>query len=55
MFTTSDPQVLAPVASKTDDPRRNARTQTTDGLFARRCPGTARIRVTSGFETTPGR
>jgi len=52
VFATSDPQVMAPVASKTDDPRRNERTQTTDGLFRAGCPGTARIRVTSGFETS---
>lgn len=32
--------------------RRNERTQTTDGLFRARCPGAARIRVTSGFETS---
>ena len=52
VFATSDPQVLAPVASRTDDPRRNERTQTTDGLFRAGCPGAARIRVTSGFETS---
>jgi len=52
VFATSDPQVLAPVASTSDDPRRNARTQTTDGLFRAGCPGTARIRVTSGYETS---
>ena len=52
IFTTMDPLVLAPVASKGDDPRRNARTQTEDGLFEARCPGTARLSVTSGFETT---
>lgn len=52
VFATSDPQVLAPVASKSDDPRRNERTQTTDGLFRAGCPGAARIRVTSGYETT---
>ena len=55
VFATSDPQVLAPVASKSDDPRRTKRTQTTDGLFRARCPGTARIRVTSGYETSARR
>ncbi len=52
IFTSADPLVLAPVASKTDDSRRNPRTQTEDGLFEARCPGTAGLSVTSGFETT---
>jgi len=52
IFTTSDPMVMAPVASRDDDPRRDARTQTEDGLFEAQCPGVARISVTSGFETS---
>ena len=52
IFTTSDPQVIAPLAAKGDDPRRDASTQTEDGLFAARCPGRAKVSVTSGFETT---
>ncbi len=52
MFATSDPLVIAPVASDSDDPRRNPRTQTEDGLFEARCPGSARVRITSGFETS---
>jgi len=52
IFTTNDPLVLAPVASETDDPRRDPRTQTEDGLFEARCPGAAGLSVTSGFETT---
>ncbi len=52
IFATTDPLVLAPVASGTDDPRRDPRTQTEDGLFEGRCPGTAGVSVTSGFETT---
>lgn len=52
IFTTSDPLVLAPVASANDDPRRDARTQTEDGLFEAQCPGAARVKVTSGFETS---
>jgi len=55
VFATSNPQVLAPVASTSDDPRRNTRTQTTDGMFRARCPGAARIRVTSGYETSARR
>ncbi len=51
VWTSSNPGILKPIASRTDDPRRNARTQTTDGLFRARCPGRARLRVTSGFET----
>jgi len=52
IFTTGDPQIMAPVASDDDDPRRDAATQTADGLFTGRCPGQTSIRVTSGFETT---
>jgi hypothetical protein len=52
IFSTSDPLVLAPVTGKRDDSRRDARTQTEGGLFAARCPGRARMRITSGFETT---
>lgn len=50
MFTSSDPQVMAPVAGKGDDPRRDARTQTEDGLFEARCPGRVTMSITSGFE-----
>lgn len=52
IYQTSDPQIIAPVASGDDDPRRDARTQTEDGLFKGACPGSARVSVTSGFETT---
>ena len=52
IFTSSDPQVLAPVPGKREDRRRNASTQTEDGLFEARCSGRARLRITSGFETT---
>ncbi len=52
IFTSSNAQVLAPLAARGDDPRRNARTQTEGGLFVARCPGGARMRITSGFETT---
>ena len=50
IWTSSKPLVLAPLASETDDPRRNKRSQTADGKFRARCPGTARLRITSGFE-----
>jgi len=49
IFTTSNPLVLAPVGSDSDDPRRDAATQTADGAFAPRCPGRAFVSVTSGF------
>ncbi len=52
IFATTDAFVLAPVASQSDDPRRDPRTQTEDGLFEARCPGSAGLSVTSGFETT---
>jgi hypothetical protein len=39
------------VASKSDDPRRDPRTQTADGTFAAVCPGRAAISVTAGWET----
>jgi hypothetical protein len=52
MFTSSNPFVLGPKAPAADDPRRDPLTQTKNGLFRARCPGRARVRVTSGFETT---
>ncbi len=51
IWTSSNPKVLKPIASETDDPRRNRRTQTADGTFRARCPGKVRLRITSGFET----
>lgn len=50
IFTSSNPLVLAPVASPTDDPRRAARSQTADGTFRPVCPGRAWLTVTSGWE-----
>jgi Calcineurin-like phosphoesterase len=50
IWTSSDPLVLRPVASETDDPRRNPRTQTADGTFRGACPGRSHLTITSGFE-----
>jgi hypothetical protein len=50
IWTTSNPNVFAPVASDDDDPRRDRATQTDSGLFRATCPGRARIQVTSGWE-----
>jgi hypothetical protein len=52
IFTSGDPLVLAPVASASDDERRDARTQTADGAFRPVCPGRTSVTVTSGFEET---
>lgn len=49
IWTSSDRFVLRPVPSASDDPRRS-RTQTEDGAFRARCPGSARVTITSGFE-----
>jgi hypothetical protein len=51
MWTSAKPLVLRPVASPTDDPRRNPRTQTADGEFRAVCPGRTRLEIASGFET----
>ena len=51
MFTSSNPFVLGPKAPAIDDPRRDPETQTKNGVFRARCPGRARVRVTSGWET----
>jgi hypothetical protein len=50
IWTTGDPNVLAPVAAKDDDPRRDTATQTDSGAFVARCPGAATVQVTSGWE-----
>ena len=52
IWTSSNPLLIAPVASATDDARRAKRTQTADGAFKARCPGRARVKVTSGFEAS---
>jgi Calcineurin-like phosphoesterase len=50
IWTSSNPNVLSPVASKDDDPRRDRATQTDGGAFKAICPGRARIQITSGWE-----
>jgi hypothetical protein len=50
IWTSSNPNVLSPVASEDDDPRRDRRTQTDSGMFKAICPGRARVQVTSGWE-----
>lgn len=52
IWTSSQPQVLRPVKSATDDPRRNATKQTADGNFRAVCPGRSKLTITSGFEST---
>ncbi|HYI35906.1 MAG TPA: hypothetical protein VEX39_04845 [Thermoleophilaceae bacterium] len=52
IFTSLNPQVIGPVASKTDDPRRDPASQTEDGGFRARCSGRTHVSITSGFETT---
>jgi hypothetical protein len=51
IWTSSNPHVLAPSPSGTEDPRRDPATQTHDGAFRARCPGRATVRITSGWET----
>ena len=51
IWTTGNPLVLRPVAAANDDPRRDPRTQTTSGAFEGLCPGSADIKVTSGWES----
>jgi Calcineurin-like phosphoesterase len=50
IWTSSHPLVLEPVASASEDPRRDPRTQTHDGTFRAHCPGRARVSIRSGFE-----
>ena len=51
IWTSSNPNVLEPSPSDTDDPRRDPASQTQDGKFVARCPGKATIRITSGWES----
>lgn len=51
IWTSSNPYVLAPSPSGTEDPRRDPVTQTHDGKFRARCPGRATVRISSGWES----
>ncbi len=51
IWTTHNPLVLTPVASKDDDPRRDPDTQTDGGGFRGACPGRTEVEITSGWET----
>ena len=50
IWTSSNPNVLKPIPSADDDPRRDPATQTDSGAFAAVCPGKTRVTVTSGWE-----
>ncbi len=52
IWTSANPSVLFPVASESEDPRRNPRTQTHDGAFRARCPGHTRVVIQSGVESS---
>jgi hypothetical protein len=51
IWTSSNPYVLSPSPSGTEDPRRDPLTQTQDGKFRARCPGRATVRLSSGWES----
>jgi hypothetical protein len=51
IWTSSNPYVLSPSPSATEDPRRDPRTQTQDGKFVARCPGRSTVRLSSGWES----
>ncbi|MGI8513298.1 MAG: metallophosphoesterase family protein [Solirubrobacteraceae bacterium] len=51
IWTSDNPRVLAPLASATEDPRRDPSSQTQDGAFFGSCPGHTTLHVTSGFES----
>jgi hypothetical protein len=55
IWTSSNPHVLAPSPSRTEDPRRDPVTQTHDGRFRARCPGRVTLRVASGWESKGAR
>ena len=50
IWTSSNPNVLAPVASEDDDPRRDPQSQTDSGVFDAACPGRSTIEIVSGWE-----
>ena len=50
IWTSGNPNVLEPVPSADDDPRRDRASQTDSGTFMAVCPGRATVEVTSGWE-----
>ena len=50
IWTSGNPNVLQPVPSADDDPRRDRATQTDSGTFEAICPGRTSVQVTSGWE-----
>ena len=50
IWTSGNPNVLQPVPSADDDPRRDRSTQTDSGTFEAICPGRTSVQVTSGWE-----
>lgn len=51
IWTSGDPLVLAPLAARDDDPRRDRRAQTASGRFKAVCPGRTKVTITSGVES----
>jgi hypothetical protein len=50
IWTSHNPNVLEPIPSADDDPRRDRATQTDSGAFMAVCPGRTRVQITSGWE-----
>jgi len=55
IWTSTNPLVLAPIASEDDDPRRERASQTQSGRFRAKCPGKSRVAITAGIETAAER
>jgi hypothetical protein len=51
IWSTGNPEILAPLPAERDDARRDPATQTVSGRFAGRCPGRTEVALTSGFQT----
>lgn len=51
IWTSANPLVLAPVAAKRDDSRRDRTSQTVSGRFRALCPGRTSIAITAGWES----
>jgi hypothetical protein len=50
IWTSGNPNVLQPIRSADDDPRRDRASQTDSGTFEAICPGRTRVQITSGWE-----